>query len=204
MYNEKLKPILEDLENKELEIAGGSVVGMVLATTNSLINYICNLTIGKKKYEDVQDEVLKIKEEAENIKKQALSTIDKDKEILEKILNSYKSRKDKPEEYEKTCKESVEFCLTVTENAVETLKLADRISKVGNRMLSSDFEICKLYATASIKASIVNVKINLDSIKDEEYKKQIEEKMLFWDRVFLIHFCFCPFGTGSFRYIFIK
>ena len=44
MYNEKLNPILADLENKEVEIAGGSVVGMVLSTINSLIIYISNLT----------------------------------------------------------------------------------------------------------------------------------------------------------------
>ena len=51
MYYEKLIPILSDLENKEIEIAGGSVVGMNLATINSLIKYISNLTLGKKKYE---------------------------------------------------------------------------------------------------------------------------------------------------------
>ena len=48
MYNEKLNPILNDLENKDIEIAGGSVVGMVLSTINSLIKYIANLTVDKK------------------------------------------------------------------------------------------------------------------------------------------------------------
>ena len=178
MYNEKLKPLLNDLEDKETEIAGGAAVGMVLSQTNSLIIYICNLTIGKKKYEENQEEVLKIKEEAERLKEQALVSIDKDKEILEKILSSYKARKENPEEYEQVCMQSVEFCLSVTENAVKTLELADRISKVGNRMLASDFEICKLYSFASVEASIVNVKINLDSIEDKDYKKQIENKYI--------------------------
>ena len=57
MYSEKIEDILNDLENKELEIAGGSVVGIVLSTVNSLIKYIANLTIGKKNYMDVQDRV---------------------------------------------------------------------------------------------------------------------------------------------------
>ena len=48
MYNDKIKHILEDLENKDIDIAGGSVVGMVLSTINSLITYIANLTVGKK------------------------------------------------------------------------------------------------------------------------------------------------------------
>lgn len=44
-------------------------------------------------------------------------------------------------------------------------------------MLSSDFEICMIYAKASIKASIVNVRVNLENIDDQEYKKEIEEKI---------------------------
>ena len=44
-------------------------------------------------------------------------------------------------------------------------------------MLSSDFEICIIYAIASIKASIVNVRVNLENIDDQEYKKEIEEKI---------------------------
>ena len=143
MYNEKLEPILEDLENKEIEIAGGSVVGMVLSELNSLIKYICNLTIGKKKYADVEEEVIKIKEEAENLKKEVLQIIDKDKEVLEEILSSYKTRKEEPLKYQETNKQAVEFCMKVTEKALETLKLANKISKIGNQMLSSDFKITR-------------------------------------------------------------
>ncbi len=178
MYNEKLKPILEDIENKDVEIAGGSVVGMVLSELNSLIKYICNLTIGKKKYLDVEEEVIKIKEDAENLKNDVLQIIDKDKEILEKILEAYKTRKEEPEKYQEANKRAVEFCIEVTEKALETLKLANRISNVGNKMLSSDFKICAYYGMASVEASIVNVKINLDSIEDEQYKFETKLKYL--------------------------
>ena len=158
MYNEKIVPILNDLENKEIELAGGSVVGMVLSITNSLINYICNLTVGKKRYENVQEEVLKIKEEANLLKKETLKVIDKDKEVLEKILDAYKLRKEKPEELENASKEGVKFCI---------------IEKVGNKMLASDFKICEYYAEASVKASIVNVEVNLKSINDKEFVEEI-------------------------------
>lgn len=176
MYNEKLIPLLDDLENKEIEIAGGSTIGMVLGITNSLINYICNLTINKKKYEIVQNEVLNIKEEAKKLKEKVLKTIDKDKEVLEKILIAYKDRKENMNKYITICKEATEYCLDVTEKALETLKLAERISKVGNKMLSSDFEICKIYSLAAIKASIVNVEINLSSIEDQEYINIVKNK----------------------------
>lgn len=176
MYNEKLKPMLEDIENKETHIAGGSVVGIVLACTNSLIEYICNLTIGKQKYIDVEEEVKQILQEAEKLKQKNLQSIDKDKEVLEEILIRYKNRKEKSKEYEEANKKAVEFCLEVMKDAMKTLELTDKISKYGNKMLSSDFKICKYYAIASVKASIVNIEINLESIQDEEFKKEKKEE----------------------------
>lgn len=173
LYNEKMIPILDDLENPEIELAGGSTVGMLLSVTNSLIKYICNKTLGKSKYEDVQAEVLKIKEEADDLRNFALNIIDEDRVVLDKILKTYKLRKEEPMFYENACKDGVDFCVEVTKKAESTLKLVERVEKVGNRMLASDFEICKNYAVASIKASIVNVEVNLKSVSDEEYVREI-------------------------------
>ena len=160
MYNEKLKPILADLENKEVEIAGGSVVGMVLSI-NSLIIYISNLTLGKKKYEDVKYIIKEILIEAEGLKIKSLQAIDKDKKILEEILIAYKLRKQDEQKYQEVCKNAVEFCMDVLNIAKNTLELTEKIAKYGNKMLSSDFEICKYYSIASIKSAIVNVEIRL-------------------------------------------
>ena len=176
MYYEKMIPILSDIENRDLEIAGGSVVGIVLSTINSLITYISNLTIGKKKYEDVQDKVKDILLQAKSLKEKSLKAIDKDKEILEEILEAYKLRKENIQNYQQVCKKAVDFCMEVVDIANETLKISDEISKVGNRMLASDFKICKYYSIASVQSAMENVYINLKSIEDEEYTKQIEDE----------------------------
>ena len=178
MYNEKLKPILEDLENRDVEIAGGSVVGMTLSQINSLVKYICNLTIGKEKYKDVEDEVISIKKEAENLKCEVLDVIDKDQKVLKEVLKAYKIRKENPTQFEIANKNAVDFCIEVTNKALETLRLANRISKVGNKMMYSDFNICSLYGFSSVEASIINVKINLDAVKDEAYKEKKREEYL--------------------------
>lgn len=176
MYFEKMQTILEDLENKEIEIAGGSVVGMVLSTVNSLIKYIANLTVGKKKYENVQDEIVEILSRAEELKGKSLQAIDKDKEILEEILLAYKIRKENEEKYQEVCKNATDFCMQVVYIANDTLKLANEVSKVGNRMLESDFKICKYYAIASVQSAIENVYINVKSLKDEQYINDVENK----------------------------
>ena len=176
MYYEKMNSILNDLENKDLEIAGGSVVGMILSTINSLIKYIAHLTINKKYYENVQEKIKEILEKAEELKQKSLYAIDKDKEILEEILEAYKLRKENIQNYQQVCKKAVDFCMEVVDIANETLKLSDEISKVGNRMLASDFKICKYYSIASVQSAMENVYINLKSIEDEEYTKQIEDE----------------------------
>ena len=175
MYKEKMNDILKDIENKEVDIAGGAIVGMNLSIVNSLIIYISNLTIGKKNYMLVQDKVKSILSEAEKLKKNSLDIIDGDKDILEEILNAYKLRKEKNEEYEHVCKKAVEFCMKVLNNGFDTIKLAERISKVGNKMLASDFKICALYSFASIESAIVNVEINLNSIEDENFKDIVRQ-----------------------------
>lgn len=174
MYSEKIEEILLDLENKDIHLAGGSTVGMVLSIVNSLIKYISNLTLGKKKYSEVQEDIKKILIEVENLKCKSLQVIDKDVEVLENLLTAYKERKENYERYDLINRETVNFCLDVTKIALDTLILSERISKVGNKMLASDFKICAYYAFASVEASIVNIKINLDALEDESYKKEIE------------------------------
>ena len=176
MYKDKINDILLDLENKEIDIAGGAVVGMVLSITNSLIKYISNLTIGKKKYIDVQEEIKSILFDAEELKQNTLKIIDRDKEILEEILSAYKLRKENMENYNNVNKKAVEFCMQVVEMAFETLKLTERISKVGNKMLASDFKVCASYSFASVESAIVNVNINLDSVNSDIYKHEVKNK----------------------------
>ena len=161
MYYEKLEPILEDLQNKEIDVAGGSVVGMILSIINSLITYTCNLTKDKKNYEDVREKVLEVLKESNDLRNKSLQAIDMDESILKEILIAYKNRKEAPEKLEEVYKKSAEFCMSVTENALNTLKLAKKISKIGNRMLVSDYKICMMYSFTSVEASIENVKINI-------------------------------------------
>ena len=178
MYLEKIEDILNDVENKEIEIAGGAVVGIILSTINALIIYISNLTIGKKKYIDVQEKVEEILEQAKKLKRVSMKSIDKDKEILEELLAAYKTRKEDSKRYQDICIKATEFAIDVMAIAYKTRELSRKISNVGNQMLKSDFNICAYYADASINASKENFFVNLNGIEDSDCKEIIYEKYL--------------------------
>lgn len=166
----------DDLENKQINMGGGSLIALNLATVNSLIQYIANLTIGKKKYQSHDFELMQLLDESKKIKEIMLDSIDKDNLILEKILASYKSRKEDNVSYQNACKEAVEFGIFVLEKSYDTLCLVDKISKIGNTNLVSDFEIAMEYAYASVKSSITNIKINIKYIEDNGYKTTVVKK----------------------------
>lgn len=178
MYQNKLKDILNDLENPNTHIAGGSVVGVVLSTINSLIIYSCNLTIGKPKYQEVEPQVKDILTKAQTNKEKSLNSIDQDNDILEELLSKYKTRKEDPESYEEICTKAVEFALEVISLAYQTKELSKEISKVGNKMLSSDYNICLYLSKAAIKSSYENYFINLGGIQNEEIKNNFNQTLL--------------------------
>lgn len=177
MYmNEKINDFLDDLSSKDVEMGGGSIIGLNLSSVCSLIEYICNLTIGKKRYIDVEESAKKILEEAEILKNESLEIIDKDKEILEKILLCYKTRNEDKQNYNKILQEAVDFSFQTLELSYKVLKLVLDISKIGNLMLVSDFEIGTYMAYSCVESSVTNIKINLQNVEDEVYIEKMKNK----------------------------
>ena len=150
-------------------------MGMVLSIVNSLITYISNLTLGKKNYEDVQSQIEEIAIEAQLLKGKSIKIIDQDKDVLEHILAAYKKRKDDEVSYQGALKNGVDFCMEVLNISSETCKIVEKISNVGNRMLESDFRICKHYAIASVKSVIENVRVNLSGINKRLIQKKCND-----------------------------
>ena len=179
MYKDvSIESFLNDLADKEVEMGGGSLIGLNLASVCALIEYIANLTLGKKKYMSVQDEVKVILEEARRLKEDSLEIIDKDKEILEEILLTYKLKEEAKDEYDKTLIKAVDFSFDVLNKSIEVLKLALKISKIGNLMLVSDFEICANTSYNAAENSVTNIKINLLNLEDENYIEKCKNRYL--------------------------
>jgi methenyltetrahydrofolate cyclohydrolase len=174
MYSEgSIKQFLDDLSSKSSIPGGGSAAALAGATTASVVAFISNLTIGKEKYKEVESEAKEVLEETCKLKKELLKMIDDDSIILKEILDTYKTGN--KEKLLEVSKKAVDFSMNMTKACVEIMELALHISKIGNRMLASDFEVAAYIGDAAVNSAIANVKINLKGIKDADYVSEITE-----------------------------
>jgi formiminotetrahydrofolate cyclodeaminase len=177
MYGEKtIEEFLDDLSSSNSIPGGGSAAALSGALNAAVISFIANLTVGKEKYKEVEAEAREILLESEELKKEMLLMIDQDSKILSDILDSYKAGDQ--DKVRAVCQDAVEFSMDMTKKAVRLMRLSLEISEIGNRMLASDFEVAAYIGDAAVGSAIANVKINLKSLDNEEYKENIKKEYL--------------------------
>lgn len=177
MYGQKtIEEFLDDLSSSNSIPGGGSAAALSGALNAAVVSFIANLTIGKEKYKEVEAEAKEILAESEELKKEMLLMIDQDSKILSDILDSYKDGDQN--KVKSVCQDAVEFSMDMTKKAVRLMRLSLEISEIGNRMLASDFEVAAYIGDAAVGSAIANVKINLKSLDNQEYKSNIEKEYL--------------------------
>jgi len=153
--------------------AAGSALGMALGSM------VANLTVGKKGYEEYQDEIYRILGEAKVIQDRLLDAVDADAAGYGKLNAVYKMPKG-PERDEAMERESKNACavpIQICELSLRAIKLHQRLVTSGNKMAISDVTCGVLFCEAALVSGMLNVKINLNSIKDQEYVKETDAKV---------------------------
>ena len=184
----KIDNFLEDLASDLASPGGGSVAGLVSALAASLNSMVYSLTVNKKSFEkqdiEVQKTVLDFKEASSKFIKRSMILMENDREYFNKLTDCYKLPKDTEEEKAKRQKEIAEKTLGAMKApydlAKESYEFYDNIDiavKYGNKMLLSDASCAAILLNAAIECAIVNVRINLASIKNESYVNKIEEEL---------------------------
>ncbi|MFN2340499.1 MAG: cyclodeaminase/cyclohydrolase family protein [Halanaerobium sp.] len=174
--NKTIDEFLNELGSSNSIPGGGSAAALSGALNAAVISFIANLTVGKEKYKEVEAEAKEILTESEELKKEMLLMIDQDSKILSDILDSYKAGDQT--KVKEVCQDAVEFSMDMTKKAVRLMRLSLEISEIGNRMLASDFEVAAYIGDAAVGSAIANVKINLKSLDDQEYKENIKKEYL--------------------------
>lgn len=163
---------------------GGSVAALCGALAASLSAMVASLTIGKKGYEDKQESMQRLADEAERLRKELLEDIDRDCACFEGYIKTLSLPKDteKQKTYraaalQKALISSAEAPLAAAERALLIMPLAKIAAKEGNKGAVTDALISAMLARTAVFSALLNVKINLGYIKDAEYVEKTSHRV---------------------------
>lgn len=184
LIDKSCKDFVNVLSSKEPVPGGGGAAALVGAIGMALGNMVGNLTVGKKKYKDVEEEVKEIMEKAQKLQKDLLSMVDGDAEVFKGVSKVYKMPKNTSEEKEKRAeameaalKNACSVPLEIMKTARDAIKLQARLSEIGSAMAISDVGVGVLCLKSALLSGRLNVIINLNGIKDDEFVKKTSDEM---------------------------
>ena len=170
-----IKEFLEKTYGKEPVPGGGSVSALCGALSVALAEMVVALTVGKKKYVDVEEELKPLALQMEETRKSFLDFIDRDAEAYQNVFEAFKLPKSTEEEIarrnkiiqEETLKAAL-VPLSVAKKGVEIMPLILTIGNKGNRNAVTDACVAMMCARTAVLGAILNVRINLSCLDDRE------------------------------------
>lgn len=155
---------------------GGSVSALAGALGAALTAMVCHLTIGKKKYEDVQAEMIGLLGQADELKARLTSLIDQDTEAFNRVMEAFGMPRTTEAEKERRSTAIQEATKQATLVPLEVMKLAERaltlaksVAEKGNVNSISDAGVAGLMLRAACEGAALNVRINLATLKDGQF-----------------------------------
>ena len=183
MCEMKMKEFADVLASAEPVPGGGGASAAVGAFAAALGRMVTNLTIGKKKYADVEDEMHEIGGKLEAYQKKLLEFIDLDAEAFLPLSMAYKMPKETEEqkmEKERVMEEAL-YTASVTplqmmETILEVMKLLEILSVKGSTLAVSDAGAGVFLGRGALEGASMNVFINTGMMKNCEKAKELQEK----------------------------
>lgn len=163
---------------------GGSMAAVSGTLGGALAEMVANLTIGKKKYIEVESEMKEIAEKASSLRIKLLNDIQRDSDSYDKVMAAYKMPKETDNEKivrEKAIQESLKSAalvpLDVAETSFSIMSLTEAVVEKGNSNAVTDGLVACMMVRTAVLSALFNVKINLDSITDDDFVKQMRSKV---------------------------
>ena len=180
----KIKDFINELASSSPAPGGGSVAALAGSLGAALSSMVCNLTIGKEKYADVQDEIKDVLKKSEKLRKKLIKLIDEDTEAFNDVMKAFKMPKETEEQKKKRSiaiqegyKKATSIPLDTSKTCEEILDLSMIVAKKGNQNSITDSAVSATMARSAVESAILNVKINLGSIKDDKFVKNINSEI---------------------------
>ena len=170
---------LETLASKAPAPGGGGAAALCGAVGVALGNMVGNLTIGKKKYADVQEDIKALNEKAEELRAEFLALIDADAEAFGPLSRAYGIPKDDParaEVMEAALLAAVQPPLEIMRLCVKALELIAEYAAKGSALAVSDAGCAAAMTRAACEAAALNVFVNTKSMANREKAGEINRE----------------------------
>ena len=162
---------------------GGGASALVGAIGVALGNMVGSLTVGKKCYVDVEEDIIRCKKEADEITKRLLELVAKDAEVFEPLSKAYSLPKSTPEELAKkeevmavVLKDACEVPLEIMKTCARGLDLMKEFAEKGSRIALSDAGVGATLLKSALQGASLNIYINTKSMKDRVLAQQLNDE----------------------------
>jgi formiminotetrahydrofolate cyclodeaminase len=163
---------------------GGSVAALNAALAAGLTEMVANLTVGKKGYEAVEEDMKELAGKAAQLRSTLTAAIDQDAEAYTEVMAAYRLPKATDEEtaarkqkIQEAIKQAALVPLEVARDALAVIDLAGRAIRMGNKNAASDGAVAAMNARTAALAALYNVRINLSSIEDEAFVEELAQEV---------------------------
>ncbi len=163
---------------------GGGASAFVGAMGTALGCMVANLTLGKKKYADVQEDIQRIIGQAEDLRHELTALVEKDAEVFEPLSKAYGLPKETEEQQrykavtlEQTLKAASGVPYEIMERAMEAMDLHAELATKGTRIAVSDVGVGVQFCKAALMGASLNVYINTKLMKDRAYADDLNRKV---------------------------
>ncbi len=177
--NTSLNDFIKELSSKSPVPGGGGASALIGAVAAALCSMVANLTSGKKKYADYQDDIDRIIGKMNSSIRSLMNLIVKDAEVFLPLSEAYSIPKEQPGRDEILESALVNACSIPLEIIREAASLVDIIEELkikGSRLAVSDVGVAASACRAALDGAAMNVYINTNLMKDKKYAAKVNEE----------------------------
>ena len=176
-----MEQFLKELASKEPTPGGGGASALLGSVSASLCSMVANLTTGKKKYAQYQEDIERILKEMETGIWKIHSFIEKDAVAFAPLAQAYSIPKDQPDReqiLEKALLDAAVLPMELTETLYALVPVMEELEIKGSRLAISDVAVAAAACEGALKGAVMNVYINTRLMKDKEKANAMNQKAM--------------------------
>lgn len=174
--DQSVQLFLNELASKQATPGGGSAAALLGAQGAALVSMVCNLTIGKPKYAEVDAELRVLLVEAEALRETLTGMIQADVEVFDRLMACYglpkasdEEKTHRTEQIQAVLKDATDVPLACARACAQAIALSRVAAEKGGQAVISDAGVAVMAAFAGLKSAALNVRINAGALKDRAF-----------------------------------